>query len=240
MNAADERLADDEILRVRAIGAGLAMLVVVLAYDASGLGDPDRWWAAGLALVVGVLLADLLGSLRSMLPVPGLAPLVLVATTFAITLCVPETDQLPLVVLLPAVLVFLEVVWRRQLPIEWYAVSAATIGWGAMYGATGRPSALAGALFAWWAVLLPAAAHAVRSITDLWRAVGVAVVATVAASVFARTGGISDRNAEIVIALVACSVVSIVLAMGIVRLGAGVDEAGDADSDPAPDSVTDV
>ena len=51
----------DRLLRARGLGAGLAMLVVVLSYDASGLGTPARWWATGVALVVGVLLADLLG-----------------------------------------------------------------------------------------------------------------------------------------------------------------------------------
>lgn len=216
----------DDVLRVRAVGAGLAMLVVVLAYDASGFGDPDRWWAAGAALVVGVLLADALGALRSMLPVPGLAPLALLATTVVVTLCVPETDQLPIVVLLPGALVLLEILERRQLPVEWYAVSAATIGWGALYGATGRQSALAGALFAWWTVLLPATAHMLKPVRDLWRAVALLVVAGVAAAAFARTGGITDRTAEIVISLVACAVASIVIAMWLARGNAAiVDES---------------
>lgn len=203
--------------RARAIGAGLAMLVVVLAYGASSLGDPERWWASVVALVVGVLLADGLAALRAMLPVPGMAPLTLVATTFVVTLCVPETDQLPLVVMLPGALVFLEVLARRQFSIEWYVVSSAAIAWGAMFGATGRQSALAGALFAWWVVLLPAIAHLVRPVAELWRALTITGLAFVAASVFARTGGISDRNAELVISLVACSVVSVVATMWLVR-----------------------
>ena len=97
------------------------------------------------------------------------------------------------------------------------AVAAAAIGWGGMFGATGRQSALAGALFAWWVVLLPTFLHAMRPIGDQRRAIAVVFVAGVAAVVFARTGGLTDRNAELVIALVSCSILSFVVASAIAQ-----------------------
>lgn len=191
------------------------MLVVVLAYHASGLGDSHRWWASGVAIVLGVLLADGLADIRVLLPMPGLAPLTIVGALFAISLCVPETDQLPIVAILPMALVVLEVVDRRQLPIEWYIVAAAAVGWGGMFGATGRQSALAGALFAWWTVLLPSFAFVTYRSEHRWRIIGVAGVAALAAVVMARTGGIADRNAELFIALIGCIVVSLAAATAL-------------------------
>jgi hypothetical protein len=204
-----------QIDRARAMGAGLAMLVVVLSYGASRFGDSHRWWAAGAAIVIGMLLADGLAAIRTALPTPGVAPLTIVAALVAIFLCVPETGQLPVVALLPAALVALEVAHRRQMPLEWYVVAAAAVGWGGLFGATGRQSALAGALFAWWAVLLPAFVVARRRIATPWRARAIASVAALWVVVVARTGGIADDWATIIVSVVAAVVVSVVAAVAI-------------------------
>ena len=205
----------DRTDRARAIGAGLAMLVIVLSYGASRLGDPDRLWAAAMAIVLGVVLADGLAAVRTALPTPGVAPLTLVATLAAIFLCVPETNQLAIVALLPMVLVVLEVAERRQLPIEWYVVAAAAVGWGGLFGASGRQSALAGALFAWWAVLLPAFVVARRRVATPWRAQAIAAVAALWVVVVARTGGIADDWATIIVSVVAAVIVSVGAAIAI-------------------------
>ena len=140
--------------RRRALGAGIGLAVVVATYGASGLGDSSRWWAAAATVLVAVALADLLPTVRELLPIPGVAPLTLVAALGAIYLCVPETDQIPVAAIVPVVVVVLELVGRRQVGLEWYAVAAASVLWAGMFGAAGRQSALIGALFAWWAVVL--------------------------------------------------------------------------------------
>ena len=223
--------------RARAIGAGLAMLVVVLSYGASRFGDPDRWWAAGLAIVVGILLADGLADIRTMLPTPGVAPLTIVAALVAIFLCVPETDQLPIVALLPGALVALEIVQRRQLPIEWYVVAAAAVGWGGLFGATGRQSALAGALFAWWVVLLPGFINTWRRVETPWRAWAVAAVAAASVMVMARTGGIASTWPAIVLGIAAPAVISVLVAVALVGRTPEPRSAGRPLPPPTPRST---
>jgi hypothetical protein len=223
------RLEDaDRISRRRAIGAGLGMLIVVLTYGASRYEDPDRWWAAGGAVVIGVALADRLVDVRALLPTPGVAPLTIIAALAAVFLCVPETDQLPIVALVPVALVVLEIVERRQMPIEWYLVAAAAVGWGAMFGATGRQSALAGALFAWWAVLLPGFISLGWRVKSTPSALAIAGLGAVAAVVMARTGGIADTWSVVFVSAVACGGISLLAAVAIARESAA---KGDA---PAP------
>ena len=222
----------DLILRHRALGAGLGMLVVVLAYEASRFGNPDRWWAAGGAVVIGVALADRLVDVRALLPRPGVAPLTIVAVLLAVFLCVPETDQLPIVALVPVALVSLEIVERRQMPIEWYVVAAATVGWGAVFGATGRQSALAGALFAWWAVLLPGFISIGWNVASARSALAIAGVGAIAAAVMARTGGIADSWSIILASVALCGSISLLAAVAIARRStAAVDDPAPADPD---------
>jgi hypothetical protein len=199
------------------------MLVVVLTYEASRYGDPDRWWAAGGAVVIGVALADRLIDVRALLPTPGVAPLTILAALAAVALCVPETDQLPIVALVPVALVVLEIVERRQMPIEWYMVAATAVGWGAMFGATGRQSALAGALFAWWAVLLPGFVALKLRVESTWSALAIAGVGAAAAVVMARTGGIADTWSVVFASAAACSVISLLVALAIARESAAKD-----------------
>ena len=211
--------ADDEaVSRRRALGAAVGLAVVIVTYGASGLGDSSRWWAAAAAILVAVALADLLLDVRRLLPVPGVAPLTLVAALVGIGLCVPETDQIPIAALLPLVVVGLEVVGRRQVGIEWYAVAAASVLWAGMFGATGRQSALVGALFAWWAVALVPLVHAVRPLKSTAAGVAVAAIGAVAVAVMARTGGIADTGAAAWLSAVVAAAVSFGLALGAAHL----------------------
>ena len=205
------------------------MLVVVLTYEASRYGDPDRWWAAGATVVIGVALADRLADVRSLLPRPGVAPLTIIAVLVAVALCVPETDQLPIVALVPVALVALEIVERRQMPIEWYMVAATAVGWGAMFGATGRQSALVGALFAWWAVLLPGFIALGWRVKSVWPARAIAGVGAVAAVVMARTGGIADTWLVMFVSAAACGLISLFAAVAIARAAATAHDPAPAD-----------
>ncbi len=214
---------DPETSRRRALGAGLGLLVVVLSYGPSRLGDADRWWAAGLTVLVAVVLSDSLVDLRALLPTPGVAPASIVVALVAVYLCVPETDQVAIAALVPLVVVGLELVGRGQVGLEWYAVAAASVGWAAMFGASGRQSALVGALFAWWAVLLVPLVHRVRAMPDERSAVATAVIGGLAAIVMARTGGIADSGTTAVVVAAALALVSFGLALAVV-VALSVDE----------------
>lgn len=208
--------------RRQALAAGIGLAVVVATYSASGFGDSSRWWAAAATILVAVALADLLPAVRALLPIPGVAPLTIVAALVAVYLCVPETDQVPAAAILPLVVVALELVGRRQVVLEWYAVAAASVLWAGMFGATGRQSALVGALFAWWAVaLLPLVAALRRppaGQVGTWVGVGIAAVGAVATIVMARTGGIAANGSAAWIAAATLAVVSLVVSLAVVRL----------------------
>ena len=205
----------------RALAAGIGLSIVALTYGASGLGDPGRWWAAFVAIGLAVAAVDVLPAVRRLLPVPGLAPWTIVAALVAVYLCVPETDQIPIAAFVPVVVVALEVVGRRQVGLEWYAVAAASVLWAGMFGATGRQSALVGALFAWWAVALLPLVHAVRPIRSVGAGVVVAVIGAGAAVVMARSGGISDTGSNAWIAAATVAVVSFLVAIAAANVVGG-------------------
>ena len=205
----------------RAFAAGIGLSIVALTYGASGLGDSGRWWAAFVAIGLAVAALDVLPAVRRLLPLPGLAPSTIVATLVAVYLCVPETEQIPIAAFVPVVVVALEVVGRRQVGLEWYAVAAASVLWAGMFGATGRQSALVGALFAWWAVALLPLVHAVRPIRSVGAGVVVAVIGAGAAVVMARTGGISDTGSTAWIAAVTVAVVSFLVAIAAANVVGG-------------------
>ena len=211
-----------------ALGAGIGLAVLVTTYAASGYGDDSRWWAVALTILVAIALVDLLPDTRRLLPVPGVAPLTIGAALVAIYLCVPETDQIPVAAFLPVLLVVLELVGRQQLGVEWYAVAAAAVLWAGMFGATGRQSALVGALFAWWAVALVPMVNAVRPIRSTGTALVVAAIGAIAVVVVARTGGIADTGAAAWVAAVVAAVVSFGLAFVAVQLLSGSSDDADA------------
>jgi hypothetical protein len=219
---------DEETSRRRALAAGIGLVIVALSYGPSGFGDQDRWWAAGATILVAVALADLLVDLRILLPTPGIAPGTIVVALVAVYLCVPETDQIAIAAFVPIVVVALEVVQRSQVGLEWYAVAAASVGWAGMFGASGRQSALVGALFAWWAVALVPLVHRVRPIPNQPTAVAVAVIGSVAAIVMARTGGIAESGATAAFSALAIGVVSLGFALLVGRL-VQLDPDGPAD-----------
>jgi len=204
----------------RAVGVAIAAVALVVTYDVNGYGDRSSWWAAIAAVVLGALMADTFAMLDDRRPAPGLVPSLLLGVLVAIGACVPETDQLVLVALAPTSLIAAEIIARRRVADEWYALVAGLIGWGGLYGATGRTSALAGALFAWWAFVLIAFVcrrwPTIPGATSI-AAGGIGVVASIA---MARTGGVSTSDAATIASVVICAVVSVAAVVGLVVLSA--------------------
>jgi len=125
--------------------------------------------------------------------------------------CVPETDQMREVGVVVVAGAVVEVVRRLPLPAPALVGAWGLVAWSALYGATGRPSALIGGLFA---LVAPVAAGlaARRGFVAAFRVGGVWAVA---ALVVARTGGIEPTTrpavvAALVGALVAAAVSALV------------------------------
>jgi hypothetical protein len=89
-----------------------------------------------------------------MMQTPGVWPLTLTAASIAIYGCVPETTHLPAFGLMTIGLAIVEVATRqRSAPIV-FCVAAALVLWAGLFGATGRESAIVGAIFAFWPVVI--------------------------------------------------------------------------------------
>jgi hypothetical protein len=85
---------------------------------------------------------------------PGEVPALLGLSAIAIYGCVPETGQMPAIGVMLAALFVIELVARRPSGLLVHAVAAGIVLWSGLYGATGRESAIVGALFAFWPLAL--------------------------------------------------------------------------------------
>lgn len=202
------------------LAAGMvgAWLVMRASWDASNLGDRERWWAAGAVAVVTTGLAWLLPAMRRLLPRPGDVPLVLCGVLLTVFLCVPETDQIVRVAVVVGVLTIGEGVARRRAP--WWLLGAVAlyVMWAGVFGATGRQSALVGALVAWWPmVLLPLMARwrPALATTGEWTRGGVTLIGFLAAAAVARTGALQPTIDPTMLATAIALPMSLALAAGL-------------------------
>ncbi len=175
-----------------ASGAVVGLAAVAASWDASNLGDRSRWWAVAAAIVLAVVLAGALPLARQLLERPGFLPLTALAWLAAVYGCVPETDHVRPIAMLVGMVVLLELVSGEHMPFGWQLGTMGVVLWAGLYGATGRQSALVGALFGAWPLLL---GPLVATVTHLTRASqpvrwAVTVAGVGAALVVARTGAL--------------------------------------------------
>ena len=194
-----------EGLLVRAV-AGLAVGIAAVARsrEASGLDDRRLVVVSAVAIVVAVSVG--LPVLQERLGLPGAVPALIGVMQFAIYCCVPETDQIPQVVFAVVVLMALELAADRPMP--WWLVLAVVglVMWSGLFGATGRESALVGALFAAWPLVLVLA--------GVGSPVVAASVGSVAAVAVARTGALQPTVRPALVAVAVAAFVS----LGVISL----------------------
>ncbi len=178
-----------------AFGIVVAAATVIAAWSASGLDSTQLWWVTPISALIGAGFGVTIGPVRSAVRTPGILPIAIAGSAAAVYGCVPETDQMEAIGSFVAIVVAIELVRWKPLPAVWHAGSAALILWGGLFGATGRPSALIGTLFAavpvpllgMWLLVHPRLVA--EAVGDGWRWV-VLATGSVAALAMARTGGI--------------------------------------------------
>ena len=153
---------------------------------------PDQPLAIAAGLMLAAVLAALLPTARQVLPRPGFVPFTMLIWLAAVYGCVPETDHILPTATLVAGLMALEIVSGEHLPLGWQVGIIALVLWAGLYGATGRESAVVGALFGAWPVLL---GPLVAKVTHLVRAPEpvrwfVTATGAGAALIVARTGAL--------------------------------------------------
>ena len=226
-------------------GAVLGALVVVVAWDASDLGSPSRWWAVAGTMVTGALVVMSMSVVAT--ATPTLVPWLVMCACAATYACVPETDQIPWVaVVAVAAFVVHLITSATGRPVHWmlHVVAATAVLWAGIYGATGRQSALIGALYSWWPfALLLAVAHRLPPTLGPWRRLDpaarrsarravltwweVAAVASVATAAVARTGALEPTVMPAVKAVAIATVASVLLTLPLLprRRAAVADDA---------------
>lgn len=183
-------------------GIGLALI---------GLCTAGVWWWAAAAC-------------RRRVHAPGTVPLLSLAATATVFLCVPETDHLKGVAVLLAGMALLEVAAGEVLPFGWHALGLTVVIWAGLWGATGRPGAVVGAVFAGWVFVLPAViplstGPASTPGSGVRRLRAAFVIAAIAAVVVARTGALGSVLLPALYWAAAMASGSTLIALLVVRSG---------------------
>lgn len=194
-------------MRVAGHLAVVAAATLILADAWDDLAG-NRWWVAPLVVAIAAALPIAIARVAACTP-PGTVTLALLGAAAASYACVPETDQFPTAVVPVVVTGLVELAGRRHAARLWHCAVALLVLWAGVYGATGRPSALVGTLFAWWP--LAAAALFVRPRAPRWAGPAIVVIGALAAGLVARTGGVADTVTPALVAVAVAAPLSTLL-----------------------------
>ena len=145
----------------------------------------------------------------------GEYPAHLALAAVAIYGCVPETDQMPTIGVLVTGLFLIEVVTRQRSTLVATVLATLVVLWSGLYGANGRGSAVVGAWFAFWPIVL---------VLGVGLAVGpvpsgvrwlIGLIGGIAALAVARTGAIEPTVGPALIAVAVAAPVSLLGAAGV-------------------------
>lgn len=204
-----------------ALAATAGLLIARACWSASFENRRGNWWAIGVAMLLAVGVWWAAPRQRTASSMPASRWGLFAGCTLAVYSCVPETDQMPAVALLIAFVAVAEGLGRGLLPAPVDAAMAGVIMWSALFGATGRPSALIGGLFALVPLVAVPAVLAARPALAAarlpWRW-GLAIVWVGAAGAVARTGGIADSAAPAWVAVACCTALAVAASELLARL----------------------
>ena len=202
------------IWRVAVGAAGVPILVD--CWDR--LSTASRWWVTPAVLALSFALPWATERVATHAP-PGTVPLTVVAIAAVSYLCVPETDQIFGAAIPAGLLALVELVGRRATPAWAQCAVALLVLWAGFYGATGRPSALVGAAFAWWPLIAGAVAASGWARHDRGRVVAVVAIGVGAAGIVARTGALADSIGPALVAVALAAPLSALALLAISRQG---------------------
>lgn len=145
-------------------------------------------------------------------------PFLLALAAIAIYGCVPETGQMPTIGMLVAGLFVIEVVTRLPSAPVVSLTATLIVLWSGLHGATGRGSAIVGAWFAFWPIVLVTLAALLLGPLRAPVRWTIGLIGGVAAVAVARTGGIEPTVAPALVAVVVAAPVSLLAAWVVVTI----------------------
>lgn len=216
-----------------ALALGTAGALVGISWEQLGSG-----WARFAVITVVCLCGWAVPTAHAALP-PGGLPLVLVGVSAVEYACVPETDPIRVLVLLPIVAGIAEVAQRRPLPFALMWGVATFVMWAGVHGATGRASALVGATVAWWPVTIAALLHAARLLPSARQGrLALLAPAGLAAAIVSRTGAIQPTVGPAWRSVVVWLPGSLAVTLVVAAASRRVNERGDRPGARRPSSRT--
>lgn len=153
---------------------------------------------------------------------PGEFPAYLAMTAIATYACVPETDQMRAIGLMVLSLGIIEIITSVPSGPAVQVTAIGIVAWSGLYGATGRDSAIVGALFAFWPLVMVVGA-------DLWlrrrklaparrtQRLLIGLVGGGAAIAVARTGALDPTIGPALLAVAVAAPISIGIGALVVR-----------------------
>lgn len=202
------------------IALGVSVLAIATAWNASILSNRSARWVLVATPITCLLVAWAFPILRQSIRQPGVVPMALASSMAAVYGCVPETDQIPPIALCVAIVLLIELITWRPLPTSWFAGVATIMLIGGLYGATGRQSALIGALFAAWTLVFLPIVELIQprvrgaSETVRWFIAGIGSIGSI---VVARTGALQDTARPAIYAVALTMVVTITVSIIIIE-----------------------
>lgn len=197
---------------VRAVVGGIGgVCLLASVWQVSFAGQANDWAAPVVVVLAAAAVVGMpaLPAAAALFGVrwQGWRWLMLCGSAAAVYACVPETDQMREVAVVLVAGAVAE--WLRGVPLPAPAFVAAwgLVGWSALFGATGRPSAVIGGLFA---IVAPLASSLLSRRGDA-AAVLAGLVWAVIALIVARTGGIESSTGPAVAAAVVGAAVATAL-----------------------------
>jgi hypothetical protein len=149
---------------------------------------------------------------------PGEYPMLLGWAALAIYGCVPETGQMSTIGLLVIGLLLAEVATGNRSHWAVHALATLVVLWAGLYGATGRGSAVVGAWFAFWPIVLVALTSIIAGPirpTIRWM---IGAIGGLAAVGMARTGGIEPTTTPALMAAGVAGLLSLIAAAGVLAI----------------------
>lgn len=151
---------------------------------------------------------------------PGEFPGLLTVAVVVMYACVPETDHLTNIGLMTAGLAVVEILTQRRSHVVAAGLAFVLVLWAGRHGAAERGSAIVGALFALWPLVLVASAARWTQVV-WWQRWAIGAVGAVAALFVARTGALEPTVWPAVASVAVAAPISFAIAVVIARVGDG-------------------
>ena len=194
-------------------------LIAHFQADAGHLGRPDYAWARPMIAVTFAAVALCLAEVDKRLAASGLTGALTAAWAVVVLCCVPETGHLPPVLAVTTALATWQFLSKATIPLPCHLAIIWLVLSAGVFGSSGRPSALCGALFGVWPFVLTALARpgTMRFGVPIGRACVYAALGGLGALVVSRTGALAQAGLRAPVLAIGATISVTVVLLAVVE-----------------------